>query len=70
MIVYAFALSCAFSSTDTANNFVTPVLYVFNIFAGGYISESTFPRGGAWVKFLSPIRFTYYGYVYNEFEGQ
>ena len=69
MASFAYMVGSLVDQLVVANTISTPILIIFTIFGGLYINERSLPPGGEWVKFLSPIRYVWYGIAYNEFEG-
>ena len=67
---FAFLIGAIFDQVTLADVVNTPLVIILVAFGGLYINERSFTRGGAWVKYISFVRFFWYGFSYNEFEGQ
>lgn len=62
-----YFISCVASNTNNANGIVTPVLIIFILTGGFFLSLDSLPPGSYWVSYISYIGWTFKALIINEF---
>ena len=55
--------SAVASSTETAQNLIMPFMLIFVLFSGFYANSNLIPDWLAWIQWVSPIRWSYAGFM-------
>lgn len=64
-----YFISCVASNTNNANGIVTPVLIIFILTGGFFLSLDSLPPGSYWVSYISYIGWTFKALTINELTG-